>query len=281
MAEGGQFNRVLQVIVANMIRVTFDSNVWENLVAPNPKLTTIEAEVYEKVVRAIKCGEIEAFLSSGIFISEAIRRADRKAAIKAHSDSIKLKWEEEEIDGREVRRMLSFGGDATLHPGNHNILKERLLEALDRGIKIIHMPRMAGMFNNEIAEHIYNKKLTKEEQVNFLNRCDTVLARLRQLKAGNYQQEQIGYRYNIQSWFIGLGQAPESENSKIAVALAESADGDAVAAHIGINADYFCTNDRAKKAGRNSVFSPQNVAVLKAEFGFNKVTPVELLARLG
>lgn len=259
-----------------MLKVTFDSNVWENLVAANSKFTVAEAEVYEKIVKAIKNKEIEVFLPSGIFISEAIPKVGRKNFIKSYAASVKLKWIDEKLEDRAVRRGLSFGGDLALHPGNHALLRERLDRALEMGFKIIHMPRIAGPFNVEIADHLYNRTFTKEEQENFIGRCDEIARRIAELKAGNYDLEQIGYRYNSQSWFDGVGRAPDSENAKISVAVAEAVDGDAVSVHFAIKGDHFCTNDRAVKAGRNSVFSPQNVSILKTEFGFSKVSPTQL-----
>ncbi|WAC03069.1 hypothetical protein N7U66_05425 [Lacinutrix neustonica] len=68
----------------------------------------------------------------------------------------------------------------------------------------------------------------------------------------------------------------DSENSVIANAVAEWADGDSLASHPAINGDYFCTNDNAKKAGTNSVLSLNNMNILNQEFGAKKINPTEL-----
>ncbi len=97
-------------------------------------------------------------------------------------------------------------------------------------------------------------------------------------KAGEYDLRQIGVRYDFQSWFVGVGKAPDTENENIAVAIAEFADGDAVSGHVGIGEDYFCTNDQGRSAGHNSVLFPRNVAILEEEFGFKKASPAELVS---
>lgn len=67
---------------------------------------------------------------------------------------------------------------------------------------------------------------------------------------------------------------------EVAKAFAEMSDGDSIASSIGLECFAFCTNDSAKKAGVFSVMSENNVAWLKEEYGFKKLTPTELLEHL-
>ena len=75
-----------------------------------------------------------------------------------------------------------------------------------------------------------------------------------------------------------LQRLKEREYSKGAfnAAFAEVADGDALIAHYGYGISYFCTNDRAAKAGGQSVFSQSNRSLLRERLGIRIVCPAEL-----
>jgi hypothetical protein len=75
---------------------------------------------------------------------------------------------------------------------------------------------------------------------------------------------------------MGIKNAPPSEAGNISKALAEWADGDSIAAHVGYRNDYFCTHDEGMSAGPSSVFSPKNKTILKSKFGVNFITLLEL-----
>ena len=139
---------------------------------------------------------------------------------------------------------------------------------------IIYIVRSLNIINQEIDKYYY--QIDPSEFEFFYDTSYKVAERISQLKAGIYHIEQIGSKYD-NSWFIGVGKAPDSENEKIEKAIAEWSDGDSVAAHIAIKGDYFCTKDVGKKGGKNSIFSKQNVAIIEKEYGFNKVSPLELL----
>ncbi len=77
-----------------------------------------------------------------------------------------------------------------------------------------------------------------------------------------------------------LAYADAEEKTKIKQAIAEWADGDLVASHIGIDNDLLCTEDKGKSAGFPSIFNVANRSWLKAMYGVNFVTIPELAARL-
>jgi hypothetical protein len=68
--------------------------------------------------------------------------------------------------------------------------------------------------------------------------------------------------------------------TKVARAVAEWADGDSVAAHYGYANDLFCTQDRAARAGRDSVMHPAQRSWLHRVYGVEFVSIAELAARL-
>lgn len=66
-------------------------------------------------------------------------------------------------------------------------------------------------------------------------------------------------------------------DKKFAIGVAEWVDGDALSAHYGYGIKYFCTNDNARGAGSNSVFSIENRRKLKDKFGINIISPIKLI----
>jgi len=78
-------------------------------------------------------------------------------------------------------------------------------------------------------------------------------------------------------WYSSLDRANSSEEVEIANAIAEWADGDTVAAHIGFQIGYLCTGDKGAKAG-NSIFDSTQRAWLSATYGVQLLTISELAA---
>ncbi len=78
-------------------------------------------------------------------------------------------------------------------------------------------------------------------------------------------------------WYSSLDRANSAEEAEIASAIAEWADGDTVAAHIGYQIEYLCTGDEGAKA-RNSIFDPTQRAWLAATYGLKLLTISELAA---
>jgi len=81
-------------------------------------------------------------------------------------------------------------------------------------------------------------------------------------------------------WLHGLKRARASEVKKVARAVAEWADGDSIAAHIGYRNDIFCTSDKAGKAGTASVFHADSRSWLTQTFGVTFCSMDELAQRL-
>jgi len=254
------------------MKVTFDSNVWRKIATPNnfPKDPIIND--YIKIRNAIDSNVIKPFLSETIFTLEAINKRDRKEFFKNYSSDVKTKVQEGENGAIKISFIM--GSDENAHPGLNEFLKEHFTDASKLGFNIIHLPRIGGITNKEIESLKYEMK--GKELSEYLDKVFEVGTRIKSLEAGSYEIEKLGEKYGTNGWFNGLGSAPDSENSVIAKAVAEWADGDSVACHIAIDGDYFCTNDSAKKAGSNSILSDKNVEILSKEYNFKKITPTEL-----
>ena len=83
--------------------------------------------------------------------------------------------------------------------------------------------------------------------------------------------------YGVYEYASASGLRKEKE--QIEKAFAESADGDAVAAHIAFGNDYLCTEDRAKSAFSPSIFDAGNREWLKTPYRVD-ILNVQQLANL-
>jgi hypothetical protein len=75
-------------------------------------------------------------------------------------------------------------------------------------------------------------------------------------------------------WFAGLPRVDGTK--KVKEAIAEWADGDAVAAHYGYGMDLFCTRDYGKSKRDPSVLDENNRAWLQNEYGVKFASLIEL-----
>lgn len=254
------------------MKVTFDSNTWRKVASPDnfPK-DPINGD-YRTIREAINTGIIIPFISETVFTLEAIQKKDRKTFFRDYKAVITTDVTEGE-DGY-IKMQFKIGPNENAHPGNNDFLKEHLADAVQLGFNIIHLPRVAGITNKEIESFKY--KMDNDTLGKYLDEVFKVGRRITELQAGDYEIQQLGLKYNSQSGFQGIGNAPDSEDGVIAKAVAEWADGDSVASHIAIGGDYFCTNDKAVSAGAKSVFTLTNLNVLENEFGFKKINPTDL-----
>jgi len=74
--------------------------------------------------------------------------------------------------------------------------------------------------------------------------------------------------------------AHSDKQSAVADAVAEWADGDALAAHYGHAHDAFCSLDRGRQAGSRSILHLSRRSWLAREFGIRVDSPIELAERL-
>lgn len=253
-------------------KITFDSNTWRKVATPNnfPKDPIIED--YKTIRTAINDGKIIPFISETVFTLEAIQKKDRKQFFKDYKADITTKIKEEE--NGYIGIQFQIGPNKNAHPGNNDFLKEHYADAVKLGFNIIHLPRVAGITNKDIEASLY--KMDNDTLAKYLDKVFEVGRRITELEAGDYEIQQIGKKYDSQAWFQGIGNAPDSENGVIAKAVAEWADGDSIASHIAIGGDYFCTNDNAVSGGAKSVFTENNLTILRNEYGFKTISPTDL-----
>ena len=271
------------------LRVMFDTNTYRHIIncsADNDN----SACVYKRLNRMIRRGQIDAFLSETLFTIEAVRKNDRLSFMAGQRPQVKTSIT---AQGNEIKMNILLGPDE-----NHKVnfdgtgpLKDYFEKALQLGFKIIRLPRCAGILNAEIKDEQRYRIKDSEQFHAFNNKAGEVARLIESRGAGEAHIQQILSKYDpittdfykkFDLLFSDVNSLPkqqrDTEIQKVAKAIAELSDGDSVACSIGLNCDAFCTNDRAVAAGQNSIFSANNVSLLKNDYGFNKLTPTELVS---
>ncbi|MDQ3650542.1 MAG: hypothetical protein M3458_09805 [Acidobacteriota bacterium] len=262
-----------------MIKVTFDSNVWQRVSSPHEYPDEASIECFRKIHAAVKAGKVAAYIAEVVFTLEALKRNDRQSFMRSYKAKIDGAIDEMPRQDGMIGLTISISSDIKAHPGNNPDLYKYLKDALDIGFKIISCPRVGAITNPDIDQSFFVQE-SDDENLEKRRLCDECDIEIRRLGGGISHAMQLGNSYSTGSdnWFTGIKNAPPTEANakKIAKVLAEWADGDAIAAHVGYKNDYFCTRDEAKKAGTSSVFSPKNRASLKSKFGVKFVSPENL-----
>jgi len=230
-----------------MKRITLDTNIWPSILV---------SQQFSSVREAIRKRTLLACVPETIFTLEAIKKTDRKGFFANYKPIVS--HEETVMSNGAVKISISIGPDKSIHPGNNNKLSECMAEALGLGFKVLRCAgRIGGLVNPDLKEAFYMEDIF----VNIAGRQKVFLECLKKIEAkgcGIKQLKDIGAKYDKKFWLDGISLAPQKDWKLISTAVAEWADGDAIAAHIAYKNEFFCTRDEAKKSGSNSILSEKN-----------------------
>jgi len=276
------------------MRVTFDTNVWKRMVFPERYVNDANYLSLAKINKAIRCGHVRGFISEGFATVEAVRKKNRA---KFHAQNVpKVEVTNESHRSGLNCMTIEIKANHSLHPGIGEHFEEELNEALAIGIKLLTTPYIGLPVPDRLRNnpHIYAEEVfaTADYNERFGDVVRTIVDRgvgegALQALAKEFTARLDGPRpaglsdraliYGVYEYASASGLRKEKE--QIEKAFAESADGDAVAAHIAFGNDYFCTEDRAKSAVSPSIFDAGNRAWLKTEYGAD-ILSVQQLANL-
>ncbi|MBD2159084.1 hypothetical protein H6F46_00090 [Limnothrix sp. FACHB-1083] len=251
--------------------ITFDSNVWQQVVSPEKSPEDPQLNLYNKIHSLIRSGSLKGRLSETIFTYEAIKRKDRPYFLSQVKLGLELLSEIE--DEETITFSFLIFSDPSAHIRNNEYLRLYLEDARNLGFEIMECPRIGKIINTDVPPDLYAQlNLTVDEVFS------SIVNDLEARGLGSSWARAIGEKYKEenQTWLNGLGNAPESERSRIIKAVAEWADGDSVAAHIAFGNNLFCTLDQGKGAGSASILSPKNKLWLQSKYQVKFVTPQEL-----
>ena len=177
--------------------------------------------------------------------------------------------------------------DDSLHPGLHPVVARWIAEADSLGLRFLRAPRIGGPRPAELlARAKFAKEGTDSERQKRLDRFMEIARAIEARGVGIARLKMIAERIKARTglagpWYSALNNAQDDqERREIERAVAEWADGDAVAAHIAYGIDVFCSEDRAQNAGAPSIFDASNRAWLQQTYGIRIVSVEELSAEL-
>jgi hypothetical protein len=135
----------------------------------------------------------------------------------------------------------------------------RVRRALELGMRILSAPRAGS--TRTLSGELYASDADESTR---LQRYELIAAAI--------EARGLGY--------ARVSRVARGDSRKFARAVAEWADGDSVAAHHSYANDLFCTQDRAARAGRDSVLHPAHRGWLRRVYGVEFVDIAELAKRL-
>jgi hypothetical protein len=229
---------------------------------------------------------VEAWSLAGICVRHRcdlrrIQRADR-AKVFGSTSLARSHEETRTADGAVVHHVTletTQPARPALHPEN----ARRFQAALSLGFRALCVePRIGLPRIDDPDKRIY---LYENDDAKLRARLDRTFEAARAIEARGFGMgpiqkiaARLANRAGVtEPWYSSLDRANSSEEVEIAKAIAEWADGDTVAAHIGFQIEYLCTGDKGAKAG-NSIFDPTQRAWLAATYGVQFLTISELAA---
>jgi hypothetical protein len=261
-----------------MASATFDSNVWRPIATPSRFPNEASLATYERLRALVAGAKLDAFLSETVFTLEQIKKGDRKSFLSTYRPSVRVV--ESEKDGA-IKLSFSIGPPAKAHRGNPPVVEQHLQDALAIGMLLLRAPRIAGVGNPDIAD-TYFVQQDSATATGRQERFGECLAAIESHGGGMAQIKLLAAKYAPTGahWTAGVAHIPAQEDGLLIKAVAEWADGDAIAAHYAYENDVFCTKDVGNTGGSQSVLSPANRAWLTSDFGVTFENPETLEAQL-
>jgi hypothetical protein len=240
------------------MKVTFDSNVWEQLVSEPAAFPTIREKILDRSIFPYLCQ---------ISISvESIKRADRQQFFPNYRPNINVTWKPR-TDGI-VEGIVQVSPDNESHPGLAPVHLERLLKAREMGFKVLAMINVGTVRSSEIPQDMLATVESSEAYWEYANRSGECSEFVGKMGCGRHEYD------NVKKAKLKIS------DNQYADAVAEWADGESLSAHYAYGCDVFCTNDQGRNAGRKSIFYPSNLLRLKERFKIVVLSPDELVTTI-
>lgn len=241
-----------------MLKVTFDTNTFDKVVRPHVYAKDPLNHQFVKIHRAIKEGQIAAFICDTMVTLEGIKVDDRADVFGSTTLASTMSVENPETIRVNLAVQQPLRKD--LHPKQ----AERFAAALALGVRLLGAPR-AGMPRVEVPGANPYAPETPDQLATRLDRFHEIAAAIEERGLGNVPAKQLAERLACtagmtSAWFKILDKARDvHEIREVARAIAEWADGDSIAAHFSYGNDIFCTGDEALP-GRPSILDAHNRA---------------------
>lgn len=259
------------------MKITFDSNAWEQLFNDSVGNSTFYAEV-DVIKRCMRSGKIEGFICEASFRLEAIEKRCRAAYFGLLQPSTRP-IERDGLVG------YSIGPDDSKHPGLPPQQIPKLIQAHEHGVRLMRglswldLPCPKSEYLDKMRVDETNEQRGQREQIQI-----DVFYDLKSRGVGYDVIDRIRrdidsrYGYEHPGWSALLRVSSKRELKRVAMAIAEWADSEIVAAHVANHNDVICTLDVGKT--QVSTFDSKNRAWLRSAFGLRCQSLHELAAGL-
>ena len=269
--------------IKDVLKVTFDSNVLLKVLQPEfvPNLGGVDVHDLQIVNEAIKMGRVEGFVAKTFFTKEAIPKVCRediyRIAFRRYrnlpSQPMALRLNKPNLKSTPAKKQLN---------GENVFARRNLLPLLrEYHVRILHtylwgdiLPQMKS---GESVEDVFRP----DDFYHWDGDEGEVMER-----------NNVCFRFIVDDLNVGVlcVNAIDNEDnksdegpsliSKFSKYVAEEADVQAIATHYAHQIDIFCTEDKGKSAGCNSVMKAENKAALSQKFGIQFCTLGELVRLL-
>lgn len=243
------------------MKVTFDSNAWETVFAPDD---TAGASVRV----ALQAHDILGFICEAGFRIEAITKPKRPSYFAQPYLGVSVGITTP-LENGVFSISVSMGPDDSKHPGLPPTQALKLSRAFAAGVKLMDGQNWMSLPRPpEIKDR--SRFVTESEEVRH-EREERQLEVYAEIEARGVGKAMFDA---VDGWTDRVRSAHEEK--QLIRACAEWADAEFVAAHIAYRNDIFCTNDRAGNSG-HSIFDAVNRAWLTDRYGVKFMTLAELI----
>jgi hypothetical protein len=269
--------------------VTFDSNVWESIADLDKLAVHADGVALGEIRRAIGDKRAVPYISDVVVLLESIARKERGKFFGSIKTTMRRSEDGMSTDANGVsviKSTLTISSVFDHFPQLHEKLSSALEQAFALGFKIINVPRIGWM---RLDDHLYKPQESDPKDIGTrLDRTHDAALKIEAAGCGAAWATKLGEdaiakdpqvaARSGRNAFFALAYC--GDPAAISEAIAEWADGDALAAHHGHGHDVFCTLDRGRGAGRQSVLHQSRRQWLKTDFGVVILSPAELATRL-
>ena len=286
------------------MNTTFDTNTLERAARPERHPRDPRQPEFIKVHDAIKAGRLAGYFSETLVTLEGIENKDRIDVL----GGTKLEQQIRSTDQNTINMNLKVQQDRKpLHPEHF----ARIQAALKIGMRALKAPSRVGWtlikdtngtFFAHDAEAKFGDRMDRTNNASaaieargvgfaLIKSLASSFAERDRAEITKQQEEEFAKLDEMlapaglrapriafeEPWLRSLLRAKDiHEQRQVQRAIAEWADADSIAAHIGYGIDLFCSEDQAKGAGAPSVFDATNRAWLEATYAVKFVTLSEL-----
>jgi hypothetical protein len=258
-----------------VVRVTFDSNVWESIVDAEMRIKDdSEREPFVRIRSAIEQNRMAGYICDAVANLEAIKIKERAAFFSGQKLQPTL------IRVAEDTVSVSMAPSQEHRKDLMPVLADRLSRAVSGGFRLMRFPQHGTPL---LPASYYSD----EPEGHFEKSCE-INAAILERGVGKSIYDKLALKLAAKDdsrggHFFGLPDVAMTveEEKAVSTAVAEWADGETVACHFAFGNDILCTGDVGGRHGkRQSILNDENRIWLAELYGFRFSDVLELCSKL-